>query len=341
MKNRIGYIDMAKGLAIILVIVGHSSFVPHIAKMILYIFHIPLFFFLSGFTLNVRKYETFSGYFLNKWKSLVVPFFLLNIFVFLFQLFVMYPDQVLSFNILQFIKQLLISDRLHIYFQLWFLNVLFLAHVFSYFILKRGWNLGQWMIIILSLFVLVYLGQKIYEKEYYLIWNIDLVPVSMIFILLGVWTKNNLHRLEKYFSVYFLPVVGVLTVVVGGMNYRLSGNKIVDLYYQQIGNHFLFYIAAISGIWSVLIFFKTLPESSIMKSIGQKTLIYYGVHSPIVLVLVEKLVKELSARYTGIFVNQYITTVFVVILTILGCELIVRIFRGTNFPFGVKRLGEE
>ena len=341
MKNRIGYIDMAKGLAIILVIVGHSSFVPHIAKMMLYIFHIPLFFFLSGFTLNVRKYETFSGYFLNKWKNLVVPFFLLNIFVFLFQLFVMYPDQVLSFNILHFIKQLLISDRLHIYFQLWFLNVLFLAHVFSYFILKRGWNLGQWMIIILSLFVLVYLGQKIYEKEYYLIWNIDLVPVAMIFILLGVWTKNNLHRLEKYFSVYFLPVVGVLTVLIGIMNYRLSGNQIVDLYYQQIGNHFLFYIAAISGIWSVLIFFKTLPESSIMKSIGQKTLIYYGVHSPIVLVLVEKLIKELSSRYTGIFVNQYITTVFVVILTILGCELIVRIFRGTNFPFGVKRLGEE
>lgn len=341
MKNRIGYIDMAKGLAIILVIVGHSSFVPHIAKMILYIFHIPLFFFLSGFTLNVRKYETFSGYFLNKWKSLVVPFFLLNIFVFLFQLFVMYPDQVLSFNILHFIKQLLISDRLHIYFQLWFLNVLFLAHVFSYFILKKGWNLGQWMIIILSLFVLVYLGQKIYEKEYYLIWNIDLVPVAMIFILLGVWTKNNLHRLEKYFSVYFLPVVGVLTVLIGRMNYRLSGNQIVDLYYQQIGNHFLFYIAAISGIWSVLIFFKTLPESSIMKSIGQKTLIYYGVHSPIVLVLVEKLVKELSTKYTGIFVNQYITTIFVAILTILGCELIVRMFRGTNFPFGLKRLGEK
>ena len=280
-------------------------------------------------------------YFLNKLKGLVVPFFLLNSFVFLFQLFVMYPNQVLSFNILHFIKQLLLSDRLHIYFQLWFLNVLFLAHVFSYFILKRRWNLGQWVIIILSLLVLVYLGQKVYEREYYLIWNIDLVPVAMIFILLGVWTKNNLHQLEKYFSVYFLPVGGILTVFVGGMNYRLSGNQIVDLYYQQIGNHFLFYIAAISGIWSVLIFFKTLPESSIMKSIGQKTLIYYGVHSPIVLVLVEKLVKELSAKYTGIFVNQYITTVFVVILTIFGCELIVRMFRGTNFPFGLKRLGEK
>ena len=341
MKNRIGYIDMSKGLAIILVIIGHSSFVPHMAKIMVYTFHIPLFFFLSGFTLNVRKYETFSGYFLNKLKGLVVPFFLLNSFVFLFQLFVMYPDQVLSFDILHFIKQLLISDRLHIYFQLWFLNVMFLAHVLIYFILKRRWNVGQWIMIFFSLFVLVYLGQKIYEKEYYLIWNIDLVPVAMIFILLGLWTKNNLHRLEKYFSAYFLPVGGILTVLVGGVNYRLSGNQIVDLYYQQIGNHFLFYLAAISGIWSVLIFFKTIPESSILKSIGQKTLIYYGVHSPIVLVLVEKLVKELSTKYTGIFVNQYIKTVFVVILTILGCELIVRMFRGTNFPFGIKRLGER
>lgn len=100
MKNRIGYIDMSKGLAIILVIIGHSSFVPNNAKLLLYAFHIPLFFFLSGFTLNVRKYETFSGYFLNKLKGLVVPFFLLNSFVFLFQLFVMYPDQVLIFFIL-------------------------------------------------------------------------------------------------------------------------------------------------------------------------------------------------------------------------------------------------
>ena len=197
----------------------------------------------------------------------------------------MYPDQVLSFDILHFIKQLLISDRLHIYFQLWFLNVMFLAHVFSYFILKRRWNLSQWVIIILSLLVLVYLGQKVYEREYYLIWNIDLVPVALIFILLGVWTKNNLHQLEKYFSIYLLPIGLILTNYSSKLNYRVSGYQIVDLYYQQIGNHFLFYLAAISGIWSVLIFFKTIPESSILKSIGQKTLIYYGVHSPIVLVL--------------------------------------------------------
>ena len=49
------------------------------------------------------------------------------------------------------------------------------------------------------------------------------------------------------------------------------------------------------------IFFKSIPELTLLKSIGQRTLIYYGVHAPIVLVLVEKLVLQLSTRYTGIF----------------------------------------
>ena len=43
MKKRIGYIDMAKGLAIILVIIGHISFTPSMGKTILYLFHIPCF----------------------------------------------------------------------------------------------------------------------------------------------------------------------------------------------------------------------------------------------------------------------------------------------------------
>ena len=61
MKKRIGYIDMAKGLAIILVIIGHISFTPSMGKTILYLFHIPLFFFLSGFTFSIDKYANFRA----------------------------------------------------------------------------------------------------------------------------------------------------------------------------------------------------------------------------------------------------------------------------------------
>ena len=340
MKKRIGYIDMAKGLAIILVIIGHISFTPSMGKTILYLFHIPLFFFLSGFTFSVDKYANFSSFFWNKFKGIVVPFFLMNAFVFLVQVFILYPDQILSFNLIQFAKQLLLSDRLHNYFQLWFLNVLFLSEIVCYFVLKYARNRNLQIGVALTLVFLVFIGQKAYESNWYLIWNWDLVPVATIFILLGVLTRRHLSEIEKYLTLKFLPIAAVISIAVGLLNYKLSGYR-VDLYYQQIGNHLLFYISAIAGIWATITLFKVIPEAEWFKSIGKKTLIYYGVHSPIVLVLAEKLVAQLAAKYTGIFVNGYVSAALTTVLAVLGCEIIVQIFRGTNFPFGLKMIGEK
>ncbi|UTY38328.1 hypothetical protein NMU03_11665 [Allocoprobacillus halotolerans] len=43
--QRIKYIDIAKGIATLLVIIGHLSYTPPGIKAWLYTFHIPLFFF--------------------------------------------------------------------------------------------------------------------------------------------------------------------------------------------------------------------------------------------------------------------------------------------------------
>ena len=45
---RLEWIDKAKGIGIILVILGHTICPPNI-KFWLYSFHMPLFFFLSGY----------------------------------------------------------------------------------------------------------------------------------------------------------------------------------------------------------------------------------------------------------------------------------------------------
>ncbi|WP_314237753.1 acyltransferase family protein [Abiotrophia defectiva] len=340
MQKRIGYIDMAKGLAIILVIIGHITFTPKTGRTIVYLFHIPLFFFLSGFTFSIDKYKNFRSFFWNKFKGIVVPFVLMNVFVFLVQLFILYPDQVLSFNVIHFTTQLLFSDRLHIYFQLWFLNVLFLSEIVCYFVLKYAQEVKVQIAVVVCLMLLVFIGQKAYEANWYLIWNWDLVPVSSIFVLLGFLTRKNIDVIERFLTLKFLPIAIFISITTGLLNDKMSGFK-VDLFYQQIGNHFLFYIAAISGIWATITLFKVIPEVEWFKSIGKKTLIYYGVHSPIVLVLVEKLVAQLASKYTGIFINGYVTTAFTTFLTVIGCEIIVRIFKGTNFPFGIQVLGEK
>ena len=53
-KNRIHYVDAAKAIAIILVIIGHcywNSAIPRLSNLI-YSFHMPLFFIVSGFFLK-------------------------------------------------------------------------------------------------------------------------------------------------------------------------------------------------------------------------------------------------------------------------------------------------
>lgn len=49
MKGRIGYIDIAKGLAILFVLLMHRWAVP-VGGRIIGSFYMPLFFFTSGFT---------------------------------------------------------------------------------------------------------------------------------------------------------------------------------------------------------------------------------------------------------------------------------------------------
>ena len=58
MSKRIEWIDRAKGIGIILVILGHSIFLE-IFKILIYSFHMPLFFSYQG--ISARR--AWRGYF--------------------------------------------------------------------------------------------------------------------------------------------------------------------------------------------------------------------------------------------------------------------------------------
>ena len=61
MGNRIQYIDRLKGLAIILVVIGHliafttDNDGPNPVNQLIVSFHMPLFMFLSGFVISPPK----------------------------------------------------------------------------------------------------------------------------------------------------------------------------------------------------------------------------------------------------------------------------------------------
>lgn len=80
MDNRIEWIDIAKGIGIILVIAGHCFYLGY--SYPLYAFHMPLFFFLSGLLFK-DKNEGFVDFFKSKSNSLMRPWLIILFISFL------------------------------------------------------------------------------------------------------------------------------------------------------------------------------------------------------------------------------------------------------------------
>ena len=84
MSKRIEYIDIARGIGILLVVMGHNDFgaISPFAYKVIYSFHMPLFFFLSGYFLNTSI--GFWNFFKKRFNSLLKPFFFTIFLIYFF-----------------------------------------------------------------------------------------------------------------------------------------------------------------------------------------------------------------------------------------------------------------
>ena len=85
---RLRWIDLARGLAIVLVALGHlttgngtSVWFPALDDLHtgLYLFHMPLFFILGGLVLNVRGRD-FRGFASRRARTLLVPYYVFSLY---------------------------------------------------------------------------------------------------------------------------------------------------------------------------------------------------------------------------------------------------------------------
>ena len=74
MKERIEYIDIAKGFGILLVIAGHLFAYRGPISRWIFSFHMPLFFILSGICYKMNSSTILVEYKKKKCKQLLVPF---------------------------------------------------------------------------------------------------------------------------------------------------------------------------------------------------------------------------------------------------------------------------
>ena len=105
-NQRLEWIDIAKGIGIILVVFAHTL-VPQIREsnkaagfiwIFIYNFHMPLFFFLSGwlFERNLSRYKSKGKFILGKLKLLMLPYLTFSVFAYAFINFALKIDKLAS-----------------------------------------------------------------------------------------------------------------------------------------------------------------------------------------------------------------------------------------------------
>ena len=318
-KNRIEWIDVAKGYGIIGVIIGHIT-TPYITVWI-YTFHIPLFFFLSGYLFRPKC--GFVEFCKRKLKTLLVPYLFLSIPVVLNEYWFHYGSSGDWIIFLNEACKVLVQER---YTPLWFISSLFLSNIIFYWVYKTIKTQQMRLICAFLFLMLCYAYWKLGGIP--LPWNLDITMFIMPFMALA----NYIHQANKFKayvnrkSLLFLFVFLLGNIIIGWENYHLVGKK-VDLFYESVDILILTLVAALCGI-SFIIMLSRRKTIGILNYLGRNSLLIFAWHLIVYnwlgLVYDTLGLFQTSASFNMICVRDFISLVVILLVLIPVNELILK-----------------
>ncbi|WP_080467988.1 acyltransferase family protein [Lactiplantibacillus plantarum] len=260
MNKRIFWVDNARGFAMLLILLGHS-YPPYDLKMWIYSFHVPLFFFLSGYLFKKRNIiDTIR----RKNRSLLMPYFLTAL--------ISIPFGVVIYKMVG--KPMI--DLFYGFFYLngsvgwnapiWFLVVLFWVE-FSFAIIVKL-NLNDSSILFFTLII----GFYIYTNKIFIpfglniaIWNLPFYHIGYLIRKAKVLETINFNKLiSELAGVFFILFTGWISV--------LFNSAVPEAYHEQLGSYFIYYPVALVGIVGVIGVFRYTQPISFLTEISSNSL---------------------------------------------------------------------
>lgn len=330
-NKRINWIDSIKGFGIILVVLGHTSGIDIYLYKFIYSFHMPLFFILSGYLWNYKKYRVFSfrDIFLKKFKLYILPYFFFAIVNLILQILwriIILRDMLSISEIYNYLFGILYcyADVQHMpnCSPIWFLMCLFLSSILFWLLLKY---FRKYALIISCMFAL--LSYAIYLFiDFRIPLNFSTALMAVLFMYLGLKLRE-LSILEKLVSkrifVIFMIIIGVFLSQI---------NDVVGMNENNYGYLLLFIITSIFLSVSFLFLFKNVDvlDNKIFNIFGRNTMLVIGFNyfirdfSTEIYYLIPILRDyEISSLVSFLF------TIAIIFVMILLCEKTKRIIQKT------------
>lgn len=288
-KKRVDYLDMVKGIGIILVVIGHSDYLAYHGLTVISSFHMPLFFIVSGMLIRHTGEEQreMKQIFLRKLKSIMIPYVVFCLIY--LAIYGGYFCRVAGYLTPEYIQEIAVQaislDGISV---LWFLSALFLAQML-FLGLRRVCKKGIFIFIIATMAITAcvikpYVFGWLVAKS---LWQKGLVGVLYAifrslagagFLLIGYLTMELFEYLDDTYRIKRtkLPELAggsaclILTIILSIYNGR------VDLHYMEFGNLFLYLICAYAGAMGLILICRNVPH--------QRWLAYLGINSLIIMV---------------------------------------------------------
>lgn len=319
-KRRLPWIDCAKGIGMLCVILGHTGFGGF--ETILYTFHLPLFFFLAGYTFN-GEYD-FSVFIKKKIKRMIIPYFSLGVLLVLWyclrkaSLWHDYNPES-YYNLL---RDLFVQKR---FLSIWFIAALFVSELLFYGIYHLTKKNDKYTIIgafSIGVVGFVYFANKMPALP----WNADLAIAALTYLSLGYCIKklkllDYVEIMKPGKRVLIASICCIFTCITAMVSYYLSGVSF-DFANGTVGKLYLTVPAAISGIIFILIF-STLIKSKILEFIGRKSIVFLALHQSVFIIPMIELSEAYGILNMDIPSIRLVRAILVVILTIACCTLSV------------------
>lgn len=274
-KERIPYIDIAKGILICLLIYGHmvpigkmemiNDSVLSVIQNSIYLynaFFMQTFFIITGFCSSFKK--EFFSFFLNNLKTLIIPSILLclissfTINGIIYEKIDMSPIEGLA-------SWLFLGGP-------WFIISLFWTKIVFWFICRL--NFKQQIIIITCLYLFgLYLCVADFFPNY--MWHRHTL-LMLPYLFIGFHLKDNTINIDRY--LFPLAAFGVISILFqfiitnSSDFYRIPTH---DVYIQNVHFFYIHFINVISGSAFIIWVSKKIDHNHFLEVLGKGTLLIY------------------------------------------------------------------
>lgn len=347
-KERIKYIDLCKGLGILMVTWGHITDYDNPVDTWASSFKMAIFFITAGYLIQyMDSYKKLSlkGYTLKLLRSLGIPYICFSILSIVFRYLSMLMKH--SVNMASIKSYIFAVFTFRGIFALWFLPVLFFGEILFFCLIKYGTKRLRiilfFMIPIVGIALSYYINKMeiicsplVYERISFVILSICRSIIALWFLEIGyIGCKicNKIHRLENRF------IIGVIFSII---NIFLSQiNTGVDLNNMELGNiPFLFFITGILGSFGALFVFEFLEKHlplNILNYFGKNSLILMCTQRPFYIISISTAGWKIISGMSEIMSKRYYFDCFCIMIIVMIIEYSIITFINSKARFLIGR----